>query len=394
MQNHIFLSYSRTDTDMMQRIKKSLVLAGFQVWTDEGIKPGTPSWTNSITTAIKLSACVVCLVSPDAAESSWVDREITYAEMLEKPIFPVLIRGTRADAIIFRLVNIQDIDISQDYSKIDQLIERLNEIIDVDAKSERAVNLPPTVPNALPQPFEWCEIPMGEARLASGGYVPDDGLSIFVDRFYMAKYPVTNAQFRIFIEQGGYKNRDFWTSTGWQYRLKQSWKQPRYWHDERFNGDTQPVVGVSWFEAIAFAKWLEGLLHQDPSMLHRRVMLPTEAQWQRAVQGDDFLAYPWGNAFDKTLTNAEHLNLKQTTSVTQFPDGASPYGVMDMIGNAWEWSASAWQDGRTEQDGDTFRVLRGGSFADYMLSSYSVSRFNHEPPNCRYNDFGFRVCVR
>ena len=282
MKNYIFLSYSRTDIEMMQRIKKSLVLAGFQVWTDEGIKPGTPSWTNSITTAIKLSACIVCLVSPDSAQSSWVDREITYAEMLEKPIFPVLIRGTRKDAVIFRLVNIQDVDISKDYSKIDQLIERLNEIIDVDAMSERGVNLPPPVPDVLPQPFDWCEIPTGEARLASGGYVPDEGLTIFVDRFYMAKYPV----------------------------------------------------------------------------------------------------------------NAEHLNLKQTTSVTQFPDGASPYRVMDMIGNTWEWSASAWQDGRTEQDGDAFRVLRGGSFADYMLSSYSVSRFNHEPPNCRYNDFGFRVCVR
>ena len=136
----------------------------------------------------------------------------------------------------------------------------------------------------LPEPFAWIDIPAGRVDIKKHG-------EFDVAAFQIAKYPITNAQYAKFIEAGGYRKRKWWTDAGWERRSSDSWTEPRYWAGSRFNGREQPVVGVSWYEAVAFCLWLSDLTGEQ-------IMLPTEDQWQRAAQGDDGRVYPWGDEWD------------------------------------------------------------------------------------------------
>jgi len=114
---HLFLSYSRRDTQVMQRLRDDLRAAQVSVWVDEeGLEPGTPAWEAAIGKAIRGANCVLVVLSPDAEQSMWVARELAMAETLNKRIFPVLVRGTEQDAIPFRLMTHQWIDARQDYA--------------------------------------------------------------------------------------------------------------------------------------------------------------------------------------------------------------------------------------------------------------------------------------
>jgi formylglycine-generating enzyme required for sulfatase activity len=146
--------------------------------------------------------------------------------------------------------------------------------------------------------------------------------------FYLARNPVTNAQYKKYLE-GNPKV-----------------KKPEYWDDERFNQPEQPVVGVSAFDAKGYCKWA-GL------------RLPTELEWEKGARGTDGRPYPWG----KEKPTKERANfgraVGQPTPVGSYPTGASPYGLMDMAGNVWEWTASVYGQ---DKDGAEWRTLRGGSF--------------------------------
>ncbi|MEO8609692.1 MAG: toll/interleukin-1 receptor domain-containing protein [Chloroflexota bacterium] len=108
MQHHIFLSYSRQDTDIMRRVRDDLRKAGLSVWTDEGIEPGSPSWEQTIQNAVEQSVCLIVLLSPSAKNSTWIRREVGYAEdTAKKAIFPVLVRGTISNATPIRLISHQ-----------------------------------------------------------------------------------------------------------------------------------------------------------------------------------------------------------------------------------------------------------------------------------------------
>ena len=191
----------------------------------------------------------------------------------------------------------------------------------------------------LPPPFDWIEI-------------PKKGYSI-------AKYPVTNAQYRKFIEAGGYTTQKWWTDAGWQQKQSDSWTEPRYWDNSKFNGDNQPVVGVSWFEAVAFCLWLSDTTGE-------KIMLPTEDQWQYAAQGDDGRTYPWGNDWDGSLcqNRVGDNNPDRTSPVTQYEGkGDSPFGVVDMAGNVWEWCLTDYNEKTNDFNSPANRrVLRGGSW--------------------------------
>ncbi len=109
--NHIFLSYSRRDTDMMQRLRDDLRRAQLAVWTDENLKPGTPSWKQAIESALDAAGCVVVILSPDAKGSKWVKEELNYAENQELRIFPVLVAGDEKSAVPFGFSASQWVDI-------------------------------------------------------------------------------------------------------------------------------------------------------------------------------------------------------------------------------------------------------------------------------------------
>jgi hypothetical protein len=113
--HHIFLSYSRKDTSMMQRMADDLRTAGMTVWVDDNLEPGTPAWERSISAAIRTAGCLVVILSPDAEQSTWVGRELAMAETLDKRIVPILARGTEKDAIPFRLMSHQWVDGRHNY---------------------------------------------------------------------------------------------------------------------------------------------------------------------------------------------------------------------------------------------------------------------------------------
>jgi hypothetical protein len=113
---HVFLSYSRSDAEMMRRVSEDLRGEGFRLWNDEQLEPGTDSWKTAIQNALENSATVVVLLSPDAKKSEWIERELDYARAQQVPIIPVIIRGDTQSAVPFLLISVQRADMRRDYT--------------------------------------------------------------------------------------------------------------------------------------------------------------------------------------------------------------------------------------------------------------------------------------
>jgi formylglycine-generating enzyme required for sulfatase activity len=223
--------------------------------------------------------------------------------------------------------------------------------------------------------------------------------------YAIALHPVTVGQFRAFITAGAYAQRRYWTEAGW--RLSGGRTHPDHWHDPDWAGDDRlPVVGVSWYEADAYARWL--------TLTSGRVYrLPTEAEWEKAARGglqvpdrrgglvENVLPareWPWGDE----APDEQRLNfggtVGHTSPVGSYPAGASPYGALDMAGNVWEWCGSRWAhpyafSEDTNPEGEEDRVVRGGSWFNtgaqarcaYRLRLMANLRFDH--------DIGFRLVL-
>ena len=194
--------------------------------------------------------------------------------------------------------------------------------------------------------------------------------------YWIGKTEVTNAQFRPFVEGDGYTNRAYWDDTGWQWRMAQGQTQPGCWDDPNFNSAKQPVACVSWYEAMAYARWLSAKTGLNFN-------LPTEAEWEHAARGADGRIYPWGDTWELGRANTSEAELGRTTPVGRYPSGASPYGALDMAGNLWEWTRSIYipypynaLDGREDlrdPAGKRF-TLRGGSWDLVSPSSRTATR--------------------
>ena len=156
-------------------------------------------------------------------------------------------------------------------------------------------------------------------------------------------------------------------------RVKNAWdKWSHKYSDEKAD---HPVVLVNWYDAKAYAKWVGG-------------QLPTEQEWEKAARGIDGRIYPWGDEWYSNRCNTQKTGIKGSTSVGQFsPQGDSPYGCVDMSGNIWEWTSS-WED-----EDETLRVLRGGSWDEYISFARVICR-DFSATNLRTNVVGFRVVVR
>ena len=247
----------------------------------------------------------------------------------------------------------------------------------------------------------WYEVPAGPFIMGS----PDDSLAFFgketpqrevkLPAFRMGRYPVTNAQYAAFVAAGGYQEHRYWTEAGWR------WKGSRT-GPETYGGvydlPNHPAVMVTWYEALAFCRWLDEQLHQRGELPGgEHVTLPTEAQWEKAARGGDGRRYPWGNEPDPNRANYDETGVGTTSAVGMFPGGASPYGVHDMSGNVWEWCRTKWRESYREPadeslEGDAPRVLRGGAFGNdegYVRCAVRA----RDNPSLRGRDHGFRVVV-
>ena len=242
-----------------------------------------------------------------------------------------------------------------------------------------------------------------------------------VPEFFIARYPVTNAQFAYFIKDGGYKEQGYWTEAGWQWRqgAGEGWgrppdrrDRPMFWHDPRFNRSNQPVVGVTWYEAMAYCCWLTERIGKSANQQIAEfvVRLPTEAEWEKAARGGLFLdgdetrqqpnpqpqrVWTWEGDWDENKANTWEGPAQKTTAVGLYPAGRSPYGVLDLIGNVWEWTNTRWGteplkpdygqpyqcDERENPEGVFLRVLRGGSWGSGQVGARCACRYGVGPGN-------------
>jgi formylglycine-generating enzyme required for sulfatase activity len=195
--------------------------------------------------------------------------------------------------------------------------------------------------------------------------------------FYIDRDEVSNGRFGMFVGQTGYQVQGDW------HRYADSANfDPQFFDVERI---THPVVNVTWNDAAAYCQWAGK-------------RLPFEAEWEKAARGTDGRRWPWGNEPHPELANVENNSDVEpdTKQVGSYPQGASPYGLMDMAGNAREWTASALQsyplpDPLAGTDGAS-RVTRGGSWLS-LPNSIEVSRRLAEPVGTAAKDLGFRCAV-
>ncbi len=240
---------------------------------------------------------------------------------------------------------------------------------------------------------------------------------IFVPRFAIGRYPVTESEYQVFVAETGHE-------------------PPYHWQDRRYPAGraNHPVVNVDWFDAMAYCAWLA----ERTGLPYR---LPTEAEWEKAARGTDGRDWPWGNEFRPSSCNTREAGFRTTTPVGIFPDSASPFGAQDMAGNVWEWCSTLWgsysftasgyisrhigrqspvsmsrghfrrvkvfdapyrpDDGREDTNRMGYRILRGGSYRGNIWEAVCSYRHRLWPrasgwPDARpgeLDDVGFRVAL-
>lgn len=202
-------------------------------------------------------------------------------------------------------------------------------------------------PGFNPAHLDWVNIPAGEFLYG------DSRQKIYLPDFQITRFPVTNAQYKAYLD------------------ANPNVKGPRHWPGRNVprNKERHPVVNITRSDAEAFCVWCGG-------------RLPTEEEWEKAARGVDGRPYPWGDQWVvNKYCNSREVNLGETTPVDRYPDGASPYGVMDLSGNVWEFTAS-------EEGGQI--VLRGGSW-EYGAQNVRVAKRYLNRFDVRNDSIGFRV---
>jgi formylglycine-generating enzyme required for sulfatase activity len=226
------------------------------------------------------------------------------------------------------------------------------------------------------QPWEPETILIDAAEFIMGS-APGDGIpgaetpahSVFLPAYRIGLYPVTNEEYAAFLAHNTYHDQP--STSGWFLR------------EPPPGQERHPVTGVSWHDAMAYCQWLS-------QATGRRYRLPTEAEWEKAARGKDGHRYPWGNEWDDARVN----RTGEAAPVDAIPQGGSPFGVLDLIGNVQEWTQTLWgsesqnnlypypyraDDGREEIDVGgrlprAYRVHRGGSFKDKPADLYAGRR--------------------
>ncbi|MGB8648002.1 MAG: SUMF1/EgtB/PvdO family nonheme iron enzyme [Anaerolineae bacterium] len=287
--------------------------------------------------------------------------------------------------------------------------------------------------------MEFCVVPPGPFVMGADDKDAKKHTNKTLDYpYWLARFPVTNAQYRAFVQAGGYAARGFWAEAEQVGFWREGKFKGRYDNDARetfrdygapFNLSNHPVVGVSWYEALAFCRWLnEAYGKQLPQGY--RFILPSEAEWEKAARGGMQIPaqpytrsvaqglawpaslpsvanrvpereYPWDGAFDANRANTMETGIGTTSAVGCFARGVSPYGIEELSGNVWEWTRSVYksypyqpQDGREKLNAgaNESRVVRGGAFFDPQGNARCAPR-DYDPPYSLYYNQGFRVAA-
>ncbi len=217
------------------------------------------------------------------------------------------------------------------------------------------------------------EIPAGDFIMGNDEGDDDEkpAHTVTLEAFEIDIFEVTNADFARFVEETGYQTEaEKAGEAGWRAYAE--------------GKDNHPVVKVTWNDANAYCRWAGK-------------RLPTEAEWEKAARGTEGFIYPWGNEWDPAKANTKESGFRGTVAVGSFAEGASPYGLFDMAGNVWEWTADwyqAYPDStyQSEYFGEKFKVTRGGGwFQEAKL--VTTSNRSATDPSAANDDLGFR-CAR
>lgn len=236
--------------------------------------------------------------------------------------------------------------------------------------------------------IDWVEIPAGEFLYGEGN--PPQKLTL--PTFFISRYPITFAQFQAFLDDPSGFNEPRWFDG-----MTVNADQRDMWEQE-FKFSNHPRETVNWYQAMAFCRWFSWRLGGGTDLKkidEWAVRLPTEFEWEKAARGVDGRIYPYEGEYDPAKANVDGTRLNQTSAVGIFPNGASPYGVMDMSGNVREWCLSNYENpallaAKENLRNDKRRVLRGGSWYGNQMFARAVYRnLNH--PASRNLNIGFRV---
>ncbi|MCL4876360.1 MAG: SUMF1/EgtB/PvdO family nonheme iron enzyme [Anaerolineae bacterium] len=392
--SYIFISYSRKDRDYARKVADYLLDAGYDIWIDDRIDFGE-NWERAIFQAIDNCGAFLVIMTPDSYDSVWVQRECHHAEKRGKAPFPLLLKGEEFP----RYGLTQYADARNGNLPPEEFLHRLANFVPRDKTRGREIVTPQPSNSsattsllhgqtikALVKPVahnsEWVPrievidgiemvlVPPGSFQMGNETGEADERpvhQQTFEYPFWISRFAITNEQYRAAVKAGACKPpRD----NGW-------------FNDPSFHN--HPVTFISWLQAKEFAQW-----HQ--------CRLPTEMEWEYAARGPDNLYFAWGNRFDAQQVVYRANANGQPASVDAKKESASWVGAAQMNGNIWEWTSSIYRpypyllsDGRENEEIETLRVLRGGSWWE-KEEQYLRSTFRYgADQNYRDQYKGFRV---
>lgn len=347
MTTKIFISYAKKDTrELALALADALnQMDGVSAWVDRSLRAGQ-SWELQIQQEIDACDVMVVLYSPDlnrhkeGLPESYVLNEIAYAKYTaRKIIIPVMAQPTTPP---IALTMEHYIDYVGSGLALDELVAAISAELDEPLNQNQDEQPPASLESPIRdrafseqaqavtaiigEPFQWCDVPAGAFIYGTAREM------LTLPGFKISKYPVTCSQFQVFVDdEDGIQSDRWWEGLAKRDKLRAPrWNEPDYAREH-----------VTWYESIAFCRWLTWKLggKDDLDAVENwLVRLPTEYEWEKAARGTDGRAYPWGDEFDRSRCNTQEGGVGRVTSVMQYPLGISPYGVMDMSGNTWEWT--------------------------------------------------------
>jgi formylglycine-generating enzyme required for sulfatase activity len=395
----VFLCHSSNDKLVVSDLYQKLVALGIDAWiNEEKLLPGV-EWKNEISKAVKnADVIIICLSKSSITEEGYIQKEINLAldTADEKPegtlfIIPAMLEEYDVPTRLskWQWVNLFHKD---GYQKLIRALKKRAETLGRNPLKE-------IHPRSMSEQ-QWGNIEFvwvkegnfligskNDNQLASYWEKPQRIFSLPYD-FFISRYPITNTQYSQFI-------------------LENHLKLKKETQNDLQTKPEHPAVYVSWRNATKFCDWLK-LRYGTELPKNMRFRLPTEVEWEKAARGPFGSEWPWGDKWKTGLCNSNESGLNTTTPVKYHsPNGDSPYGVVDMAGNVWEWTLSLWGVSQEKSDFEypynpkddrkeikagynVLRVLRGGSFQDSYQYVRCLSRRGGYPL-MGWPSSGFRV---